>query len=141
METAGPMVTSTPGGCPMPIPMAIASFNKKVTNRLTAPFASHLPGFAVVIHRGRTSGRMYRTPVNAFRRDDGYVFVMTYGPDVDWVKNVEAAGECDVEARGRIVHLVQPRRFTDPARGAVPRPVRMILRLIDVDEFIAMQIA
>ena len=76
----------------MPIPIAIASFNKTITNRLTAPFAGHLPGFAVVVHRGRTSGRMYRTPVNAFRRENDYVFVMTYGPDVDWVRNVEAAG-------------------------------------------------
>ena len=81
---------------------------------------------------------MYRTPVNAFRRESDYVFVMTYGPDVDWVRNVEAAGECDIETRGRRVHLVQPRRFSDPAREAVPGPVRMILRLIDVDEFMAM---
>jgi deazaflavin-dependent oxidoreductase (nitroreductase family) len=122
----------------MPIPIAIASFNKRVTNRLTTPFAGHLPGFAVVMHRGRTSGRMYRTPVNAFRRSDDYVFVMTYGADVDWVRNVEAAEECDIETRGRLVHLVQPRRFSDPARDAVPGPVRMILRLIDVDEFMAM---
>ena len=123
----------------MPIPMAIASFNKKVTNRLTGPFAGHLPGFAVVTHRGRTSGRTYRTPVNVFRHDDDYIFVMTYGPDVDWVRNVEAAGECDIETRGRSVHLVQPRRFTDPTRRAVPGPVRMVLRLIDVDEFMAMR--
>jgi deazaflavin-dependent oxidoreductase (nitroreductase family) len=122
----------------MPIPIAIASFNKKVTNRLTGPFAGHLPGFAVVMHRGRTSGRMYRTPVNAFRRSDDYVFVMTYGPDVDWVRNVAAAGECDIATRGRLVHLVDPRRFSDPRRDAVPGPVRMILRLIDVDEFMAM---
>ena len=81
---------------------------------------------------------MYRTPVNAFRRNDDDVFVMTYGPDADWVRNVEAAGECDIETRGRIVHLIQPRRFSDPARVAVPGPVRMILRLIDVDEFMAM---
>jgi deazaflavin-dependent oxidoreductase (nitroreductase family) len=131
-------IAKAPGGCVMPIPIAIAPFNKKVTNRLTAPFAGHLPGFAIVMHRGRTSGRMYRTPVNAFRRNDDYVFVMTYGPDVDWVRNVEAAGECDIETRGRLVHLVQPRRFSDPARGAVPGPVGMILRLIDVDEFMAM---
>ena len=39
----------------MPIPMAVASFNKKVTNRVTGPFAGHLPGFAVVTHRGRKS--------------------------------------------------------------------------------------
>ncbi len=63
---------------------------------------------------------------------------MTYGADVDWVRNVEAAGECDIETRGRLVHLVEPRRFSDPARDAVPGPVRMILRLIDVDEFMAM---
>jgi deazaflavin-dependent oxidoreductase (nitroreductase family) len=122
----------------MPIPIAITSFNRKVTNRLTAPFAGHLPGFAVVIHRGRRSGRVYRTPVNAFRRSDDFVFAMTYGPDVDWVRNVEAAGECDIETCGRLVHLVEPRRFRDPARDAVPGPVRMILRLIDVDEFMAM---
>jgi deazaflavin-dependent oxidoreductase (nitroreductase family) len=123
----------------MPIPRAMAAFNKQVTNRITAPFAGHLPGFAVVTHRGRTSGRAYRTPVNVFRRVDGYVFVMTYGPDVDWVKNVEAAGECEIETRGRLVHLARPRRFTDPARAAVPGAVRLILRVIDVDEFLAMQ--
>ena len=122
----------------MPIPMAIASFNKKVTNRVTRPFARHLPGFAVVIHRGRTSGRTYRTPVNVFREDHVYVFVMTYGPDVDWVRNVETAGSCDIETRGRMVHLVEPRRFTDPTRRVVPAPVRTVLRLIDVDEFMSM---
>jgi deazaflavin-dependent oxidoreductase (nitroreductase family) len=122
----------------MPLPIVITSFNKKVTNRVTAPFAGVLPGFAVVIHRGRTSGRMYRTPVNVFRRGDDYVFVMTYGPDVDWVKNVEAAGGCQIETRRRVVGLVHPRRFIDPARRTVPGPVRAILRLIDVDEFMMM---
>ena len=122
----------------MPIPMAIASFNKRVTNRVTGPFAAHLPGFAVVSHRGRRSGRNYRTPVNVFRRGGDYVFALTYGPDVDWVRNVEAAGECEIECRGQMVHLVEPRRFTDPTRGAVPAPVRAILRLIDVDQFMSM---
>ena len=123
----------------MPLPLAITSFNKKVTNRITGPFARHLPGFAVVVHKGRTSGRTYRTPVNAFRGEGAYVFVMTYGPDVDWVRNVEAAGSCDIETRGTTVHLGQPRRFTDPNRRAVPALVRAILRLIDVDEFMSMQ--
>ncbi len=124
----------------MPIPMAIASFNRKVTNRLTGPVAGHLPGFAVVAHRGRRTGRTYRTPVNVFHRNHDYVFVMTYGPDVDWVKNVETAGECKIETLGRTVRLVQPRRFVDPTRRAVPAPVRVILRLIGVDEFMAMQV-
>ena len=122
----------------MPIPKSVAAFNKKVTNHLTTPFASHLPGFAVVTHRGRRSGQTYRTPVNVFRRGDHYVFALTYGPDVDWVKNVEAAGACDIESRGRTIHLVEPQRFTDATGRDVPGPVRAILRLIDVDDFMVM---
>ena len=49
----------------------------------TAPFTGHLPGFAVIVHRGRTAGSMYRTSINAFRRDDDYVFVMMDSLDVD----------------------------------------------------------
>ena len=74
-----------------------------------------------------------------FHRDHEYVFVMTYGPEVDWVRNVETAGECDIEIRGQMVHLVQPQRFTDPTRQSVPAPVRVILRLIGVDEFMRMR--
>ena len=125
----------------MPIPRAVASFNKHVTNHVTAPFAGHLPGFAVVVHRGRSSGRTYRTPVNVFRHRDDYVFVMTYGRHVDWVRNVEAAGGCDIETRGRTVHLVQPRHVADPTRALVPRTVRPILRLLDVDAFMLMHAA
>jgi deazaflavin-dependent oxidoreductase (nitroreductase family) len=123
----------------VPIPKAVASFNKAVTNRLTGPFAAHLPGFAVVKHTGRVSGREFRTPVNVFRLDDGYVFALTYGSDVDWVKNVAAAGQCEIETRGRTVQLVEPRQFTDPSRQAVPRPVGLILGLLDVDEFLSMR--
>jgi deazaflavin-dependent oxidoreductase (nitroreductase family) len=125
----------------MPIPKSVAAFNRRVTNHLTGPFAGRLPGFAVVRHVGRTSGRAYRTPVNVFRRGDDYVFALTYGPDSDWVRNVEAAGRCEIETRGRAVLLSRPRRFTDPTRQAVPAPVRAVLRLIDVDEFLAMHAA
>ena len=63
---------------------------------------------------------------------------LTYGVDVDWVKNVEAAGACNIESRGRTIHLVGPQRFTDPTGRDVPGPVRAILRLIDVDDFMVM---
>lgn len=125
----------------MPLPSSLASFNRVVTNRITRPFAGRLPGFAVVTHVGRVSGATYRTPVNMFRRDDDYVFVLTYGPEADWVRNVQAAGECDVESRGRPIHLVEPRRVTDPTRSRVPAAVAGVLRLIDVDEFMLMRAA
>ena len=122
----------------MPIPMAVATFNKHVTNNLTSGFAARLPGFAVVSHIGRVSGRTYHTPVNMFRRGDDYVFVMTYGPDADWVRNVDAAGECDITTRGRLVHLVEPRHYTDSTHKDVPAFVRAVLQLINVDEFMSM---
>ena len=125
----------------MPIPRAVASFNKRVTNHVTGPFAGHLPGFAVVVHAGRASGRTYRTPVNVFRHGDDYVFVLTYGRDVDWVRNVDAAGACDIETRGRTVHLVEPRHVSDPTRALVPPAVRPMLRVLGVDEFMLMRAA
>jgi len=45
----------------------LAAFNLAVTNRITGRFAGWLPGFGIVTHLGRKSGRVYRTPVNVFR--------------------------------------------------------------------------
>jgi deazaflavin-dependent oxidoreductase (nitroreductase family) len=56
------------------------------------PFARRLPGFGIVIHSGRTSGRTYHTPVNVCRRGDDYLFFLTYGSEAAWVKNILAAG-------------------------------------------------
>jgi hypothetical protein len=36
-----------------------------------------------------------------FRRDaDHYVVALTYGPDVDWLKNLRASGGGEIETRG-----------------------------------------
>jgi hypothetical protein len=67
----------------MPAPRRIARFNKHFTNRLTLRVAGYLPGFAIVSHVGRKSGRPYRTPVNAFRTDGGYIIALTYGAQSD----------------------------------------------------------
>ena len=96
--------------------------------------ARHLPGFAVVHHRGRRSGRDYQTPVNLFTIRDRFVIALTYGPHADWVRNVVAAGGCTIETRGRLVACGQPRLYRDPARRGI-RPVeRAALGLLDVQE-------
>ena len=84
----------------MPAPRSIARFNKHFTNRLSLRVAGYLPGFAIVSHVGRKSGRPYRTPVNAFRTDGGYIIALTYGAQSDWVKNVLVAGSCELQTRG-----------------------------------------
>jgi deazaflavin-dependent oxidoreductase (nitroreductase family) len=123
----------------MAIPKAVARFNNHVTNRVSRPLARHLPGFAVVTHVGRQSGRTYHTPVNMFRDGERFVFALTYGADSQWVKNVMAAGSCLVGTQGRTVRLCEPRIFTDPGRRLVPAPVRAVLRLVDVSDFLSMR--
>lgn len=122
----------------MPLPKRLAHFNKRVTNRIARRVAWWLPGFAIVTHVGRRSGRTYRTPVNVFRDESGYVFALTYGRDSDWVRNVLAAGECEIETRRRKVVLDDPELLTDPSPQSVPPPVRWILRTVDVGDFLAM---
>jgi deazaflavin-dependent oxidoreductase (nitroreductase family) len=122
----------------MPLSRRMARFNQKVTNRLTRHVAGWAPGFAIVQHVGRRTGRPYETPVNVFERHDGFVFALTYG-EGEWVRNVLAAGRCTIRTRRRTVRLADPRRFRDPDRAGVPVPARWILGLVRVDEFLEMK--
>ena len=123
----------------MAIPKAVARFNNHVTNHVSRPLAGRVPGFAVVTHVGRRSGRTYDTPVNMFRDGERYVFALTYGADSQWVKNVMAAGSCEVRTQGRTVRLCEPRLFTDPDRRLVPGPLRLALQILDVSDFLSMR--
>ena len=118
-----------------PLGRRVAHFNRGVTNHLTRPFASRLPGFGVVVHTGRRSKRRYRTPVNVFAARGGYVIALTYGAESDWVKNVLAAGGCELETRGQRKQLTEPELFDDEGRRQVPALVRPMLRLLGVTEF------
>jgi deazaflavin-dependent oxidoreductase (nitroreductase family) len=121
----------------MPLPRSVARINRRVTNRLLTGPATRLPGFAVVIHTGRRSRRQYRTPVNVFRRGDRFTIALTYGPNADWVRNVLANGGCRLETRGRTLHLSRPRLLHDhEARYAVPAPVRLVLGIVSVNDFL-----
>ncbi|GAA1712883.1 nitroreductase family deazaflavin-dependent oxidoreductase [Fodinicola feengrottensis] len=118
----------------------VARFNKVVTNRTIGRVAPWMPGFGVVHHRGRRSGREFHSPVNVFRTSDGYVFALTYGSRADWVRNVLAAGGCDLETRRQVVHLAEPRLYVDTQAKAMPGFIRVGLRLGKVDEFLELKI-
>jgi deazaflavin-dependent oxidoreductase (nitroreductase family) len=118
----------------------IRPFTNRVFNPLSRRFAGRLPGFGLLTYQGRASGREYHTPLNVFRRGDAFVFALTYGSASQWVKNVEAAGRATLETRGRSYVLVEPVRFRDPGQRLMPLPVRLILRLNAVDEFLRMRI-
>jgi deazaflavin-dependent oxidoreductase (nitroreductase family) len=125
----------------MPIPKAVGRWNKAGLNRVTKRIAPWMPGFGVVVHRGRRSGKEYQTPVNVFATDDGYVLALTYGPDTDWVKNVVAAGGCELRTGGRVVRLTAPRLFHDETRRDIRPLERQVLRVIGVADFLSLTTA
>jgi deazaflavin-dependent oxidoreductase (nitroreductase family) len=122
----------------MPLSHGMARFNRCYTNRVSRHVAGWAPGFALVRHTGRRSGRQYETPVNVFVREGRYVFALTYG-ETDWVKNVLSAGRCTIRTRGRDLELASPERIHDPSRRLATVPARWILGLIHVEDFIAMR--
>jgi deazaflavin-dependent oxidoreductase (nitroreductase family) len=121
----------------MPLPKKLARFNRVATNRVMRHVAGRLPGFAIVTHTGRRSGQRHRTPVNLFRHGDRYVIALTYGSDAQWVRNVQAAGACEIETRGEHIDLVAPEVVRD--RSLVPAPVRPMLHAVRVGEFMVLR--
>lgn len=125
----------------MPIPKTIARWNKVGLNRVTRHIAPWMPGFGVVLHRGRTSGRAYRTPVNVFPAEGGFVIALTYGADSDWVKNVLAADGCELMTRGRRVRLTGPHIYHDPDRRGIRSAERAVLGALKVFDFMSLRTA
>ena len=123
----------------MVAPRAVARFNRLVTNRVLGKLAPVAPGLGMVVHTGRKSGRTFRTPVNIFRIDEGYLIALTYGPDSDWVRNVLAAGGCDVVMRGHTIHLTEPEVVHDPRRSRMPVFTRPIMAAVGVNDFLVLK--
>jgi len=69
---------------------------------------ARMPGFGVLHHRGRKSGREYQTPVKLFPARRRLRDHAAYGAGTDWVKNVVAAGGGDLAVGRRLVHVVKP---------------------------------
>lgn len=117
----------------------VATFNLAVTNRITSRFAARLPGFGILTHAGRKSGKLYRTPVNVFRASDKFLIALTYGRDSEWIKNVLAAGGCQLKTRGVRYQLSTPTIVHDTTRRRFPPFVRLILGLIGANDFMQME--
>lgn len=122
-----------------PLPRSLARANKKALNRVMGHLAPRLPGFAMLTHTGRRTGRRYTIPVNAFRRGDRWLFALTYGSGSDWVRNVLASGTATIEVRGERIELHDPHLEVDPTRTWAPVVVRQVLGVIDCDEVLTLR--
>jgi len=109
------------------------------TNGLMIRFAGHRwnPIFAVVEHVGRRSGGPYAAPVAARRTADGFVVSLAFGAQVDWHRNLVAAGGGTIRWRGRAYRVSAPARIDRTAAMAAFHPIqRFFLRLAAIDGYI-----
>jgi hypothetical protein len=73
--------------------------------------------------------------VNVFRAPEGFLIALTYGRESDWVKNVVAAGSCQLETRSLLYQLSAPTIVHDPTRRRFRLLVRTVLGLIGANDF------
>src|SRR5689334_5956428 len=66
-------------GVPMLMPVWLERMQIKYFNPLVRPFSKFMPGFAVIKHRGRTSGKDFETIVTAYRKDDLLAIGLMHG--------------------------------------------------------------
>jgi deazaflavin-dependent oxidoreductase (nitroreductase family) len=72
---------------------AVRQANKRVLNPVMLHLAGRPHWYAARLeHVGRRTGQRYATPVTTQPVDGGFAIPLAYGPDVDWRRNLQAAG-------------------------------------------------
>lgn len=96
----------------MQLPQRLARFNRHVTNPIQRMWAGWAPSFGILEHVGRRSGKGYRTPLTVFSAEvdgkPGVAILLTYGPDRDWLKNLNAAGGGRMRRHGTTFGVANP---------------------------------
>ncbi|ACZ30357.1 hypothetical protein Xcel_1326 [Xylanimonas cellulosilytica DSM 15894] len=92
--------------------------------------------FVLMEHVGRRSGRTFETPLIVARTDGGFVVELTYGTQVQWYRNVLAAGGGTIVRGARRWRVGAP-QLLDPqaGRAAFTAPARLALRVLRRREF------
>lgn len=127
----------------MALPTGLKRFNRDVLNPLTLRLVGHA-NLADLTHVGRRSGVTRHTPVMAFLDEPAarVVIALTYGADVQWLKNIRAARSCTLRIGRQNYRLGAPVRIT--AADALPvisQPQRTLLRWpIRCKDFVALPI-
>jgi deazaflavin-dependent oxidoreductase (nitroreductase family) len=111
--------------------------------RLTSPLMIGLAGrrwnpiFSIVEHVGRRSGRTYTAPIAARRMREGFVISLAFGAQVDWYRNLQAAGGGVIRWRDRRYQVDSPVRIGRDVALAAFHPIqRLLIRIAGVDGFV-----
>ena len=121
----------------------VTLYHKYVTNPVMVRFFSGRSAHAALLHHvGRRSGKAYSTPLTAHRSEDTIIVPLPYGTEVDWLRNLQAAGQGVVELEDRSFTIdeleVVP---ADRVMPLLPPFVARLFRLHDTKQALRLHVA
>jgi deazaflavin-dependent oxidoreductase (nitroreductase family) len=85
--------------------------------------------YAIIGHTGRRSGKPYETVIWVWPTKEGFVIALTYGTQVDWYRNMQAAGGGTVFWHRKLYKVGKPELIdTETALTAFPSFFRLLFR-------------
>ena len=116
----------------------IRTFVKRFVNPVLRNFAHSSRGpFALLRHVGWRSGKTYEIPIWVWPVDGGFMIVLTYGPGVDWLRNLRAAGGGSLRWHQQEYVFQKPEPLdAQTALRALPPLIRLVLQLRGTHEFV-----
>ena len=120
----------------------IRIFNKYIFNRITLIVAGkgNVP-FSILRHIGRRSGRTYQTPVLASYIGEMVLIPLSYGENVDWLRNTLARGGCELRWRNKWMRAINPLVIDSQTAFAIlPEKRRKLFERFKLEKFLRMQV-
>ena len=96
------------------MPLWLSWFLRRFTKHVMNPVTLRRAGgskspYAALHHVGRTSNRLYVTPLVAEPMEEGFVIPLPYGEDTDWCRNLVGAGKGTLDLKGETFLILNPR--------------------------------
>ncbi len=136
-----PSTATQPASKPAPRAPSLMHRISLATMGLARPLAGRriFPLWAVLEHRGRTTGTLRRTPVVALRADGGFIIPMPFGPSTQWTQNVLAAGGASLTWKGHNWRVGDPRVVGSEDAAGPLGPMRPIARRAGIVDFLSVR--
>jgi deazaflavin-dependent oxidoreductase (nitroreductase family) len=116
---------------------------KHVINRLTIRNAGSAKSpFALLRHVGRRSGKAFETPIMVAPLGEDFVLALTYGPKVDWYRNLQATGKGTLIWHGK-AYTIEKLEPLDRSIGLPAHHLheQVILRILNVQHFVRVKVS
>jgi deazaflavin-dependent oxidoreductase (nitroreductase family) len=95
------------------------------------------PLWAILRYTGRTSGKVYATPVVGLRTPDGFLIPLPFGDATQWAKNLFVAGGGAIRFAGREYQIADPRIVDhDEAKVHLGRVLAVITAWLGLRQYV-----